>query len=112
MNDTAIATFKQTALGRDRRKILVALGLGSVLLGAYSVGNAYFATTLWSGLTAINPTPDVALPRAGPQTTTALRPSEIPAAQQALVDYLLAYTGPAQSPLLYNCDGYRAEAAP
>lgn len=93
MNDTAIATFKQTTLGRDRRKILVALGLGGIiLLGVYSVGNAYFAPTLWSRLTVINPTPDVALPHAGPQTTN--------------------HTGSAQSPLLYDCDGYRAEAAP
>ncbi len=76
------------ALNRQRRKVLNQALIGITLL------SLFVAPTLWSGLTAINPTPDVALPRAGPQTTTALRPSEIPAEQQALVDYLLAHTEP------------------
>jgi 4-amino-4-deoxy-L-arabinose transferase-like glycosyltransferase len=55
------------------------------------------APLVWSGLTAINPNPDVALPRSGPGSEQAARPAvsgTISAQQEAVAEHLLANTEP------------------
>jgi 4-amino-4-deoxy-L-arabinose transferase-like glycosyltransferase len=90
--------------------VLFVLGLGILALTEWRrrfwLGKAVVAMTLaaamvaplvWSGLTALNTRPNVALPRSGPDTAQAGRPNmsdNLSPAQQAILDYLLANTDP------------------
>jgi 4-amino-4-deoxy-L-arabinose transferase-like glycosyltransferase len=69
-------------------KAVVAMTLGAVMI----------APLAWSGLTALNNRPNVALPRSGPDTGQAGRPNmsgNLSPPQEAILDYLLANTDPA-----------------
>jgi 4-amino-4-deoxy-L-arabinose transferase-like glycosyltransferase len=68
------------------------------------------APLAWSVLTAFNPNPDVALPRAGPDTGQAQRPGTgalLSEPQAAILDYLLANTEP-DSYLVATLDAHGA----
>jgi 4-amino-4-deoxy-L-arabinose transferase-like glycosyltransferase len=72
-----------------KRVSLARSGLGVALL------SLMVAPLLWSGLTALNPNPDVALPRSGPSTGQPGRVLQTLApGQEAILDYLLANTEP------------------
>ena len=70
--------------------------LGKIALGLV-VFSMMIAPLAWAGLTAVNQSPNVALPRSGPgdgQSGRQANTSGLSATQQKLVDYLLANTGP------------------
>lgn len=79
-----------TLLAWRPRRVLPPLGIGLLLLGLF------LAPLVWSVLTALNPNPNVALPRAGPAAASPGqdRPSPLPPTQQRLTEYLLAHTRP------------------
>lgn len=90
--------------------VLFMLGLGILALAEWRarpwLGKAVVGMTLvaamvaplaWSGLTALNTRPNVALPRSGPDTGQAGRPNMsdiLSPPQKAILDYLLANTDP------------------
>jgi 4-amino-4-deoxy-L-arabinose transferase-like glycosyltransferase len=90
--------------------LLFVLGLGILALTAWRtrpwLGKAVVAMTLmaamvaplaWSGLTALNTRPNVALPRSGPDAGQAGRQNTsglLSPAQEAILDHLLANTDP------------------
>jgi 4-amino-4-deoxy-L-arabinose transferase-like glycosyltransferase len=90
--------------------LLFVLGLGILALTAWRarfwLGKAMVTLTLmaamvaplaWSGLTALNTRPNVALPRSGPDTGQAGRQNTsdiLSPPQEAILDYLLANTDP------------------
>jgi 4-amino-4-deoxy-L-arabinose transferase-like glycosyltransferase len=94
--------------GRYRRQTLARAGLGLGIL-SLAVG-----PTLWSGLTALNKNPKLALPRSGPDTG---RPGPMAAtlspAQEAILDYLLDHTEAGEylvaGPSSHDVSGYIIE---
>jgi 4-amino-4-deoxy-L-arabinose transferase-like glycosyltransferase len=90
--------------------VLFVLGLGILALtewrGRFWLGKAVVAMTLmaamvaplaWSGLTALNTRPNVALPRSGPDTAQAGRQNTsdiLSPSQEKILDHLLANTDP------------------
>jgi 4-amino-4-deoxy-L-arabinose transferase-like glycosyltransferase len=72
---------------RRQRAALALVALGITLL------SLMVAPLLWSGLTALNASPDVALPRSGPDSGQPTRmASVLSSSQEAILDYLLAST--------------------
>jgi 4-amino-4-deoxy-L-arabinose transferase-like glycosyltransferase len=65
------------------------------------------APLLWSGLTTLNTSPNVWLPRSGPQSADSGRPSSLSDEQDALLTYLLENTDP-ESYLLATLDARQA----
>jgi 4-amino-4-deoxy-L-arabinose transferase-like glycosyltransferase len=73
----------------QKRMVLARPGLSLAIL------SLLVAPLLWSGLTALNENPNVALPRSGPDTGQQNQmPGGVAAAQDAILDYLLAHTDP------------------
>lgn len=73
---------------RQKRMALARFAFGLAIL------SLVVAPLLWSGLTALNENPDVALPRSGPDAGQQTRMSSVLSPdQQTILDYLLAHTG-------------------